>query len=141
MTDTAWNGNVVLSDGGGEQASLALDPQGRPRMAFRTSSGELGYEWCDEACESPEGAWGATYVEGQMELVEARQTALPFTCDGELWNGQGPQLTLLPDGAPLVTYDLSVQGRCLYEDRDEPDVTYYNFHEIWHGARMLVFRP
>jgi hypothetical protein len=141
LTDAAWNGTVVVGEGNGEGASLALDAEGQPRLAFLTASSELGYAWCDEGCETPDGAWTATLVEGQSDLTGVRPTALPLTCDGELWNGLAPQLSLRPDGQPLVTYDLTVQGRCLYEDRDEPDVTYYDFHEIWHGARMLAFAP
>ena len=42
-------------------------------------------------------------MEAQADLMAVRPTALPFTCDGELWNGLAPQLTLGPDGQPLVT--------------------------------------
>ncbi|EYD75245.1 hypothetical protein Rumeso_03156 [Rubellimicrobium mesophilum DSM 19309] len=140
LADSAWNGSVIANESIGEGASLALDAEGRPRMAFLNASSELGYAWCDEACETPDGVWDAVFVEGQSDLTGVRPTALPFTCDGELWNGLAPQLTLLPDGAPMVTYDLTVQGRCLYHEEGRPeDEIDYSFHEIWHGARMVAF--
>ena len=142
LSENSWNGNVVANEGHGQGASLALDAEGRPRMAFLNASSELGFAWCDEACETPEGAWDATLVEGQGDLQPVRPTALPFTCDGELWHGLAPQLTLQGDGRPLVTYDLSVEGRCLYhEDGTPDDEILYNFHQLWRGARLLDFAP
>jgi hypothetical protein len=81
-------------------------------------------------------------VEGQGELSTERPTALPFTCDGELWNGVSPQIALTAEGRPVVAYDVSVQGRCLYHEDGTPetDVT-YEFHEIWRGARVVTFAP
>ena len=52
----------MLGQGDGEEASLALDAEGHPRLAFLSASHELGYAWCDDACETPEGAWQAALV-------------------------------------------------------------------------------
>jgi hypothetical protein len=131
----------VVGEGHGEMAALALDPDGHPRMAFRTSGGELAYAWCDESCESlDQTGWQATLVEGQGDLSAARPVALPFTCDGEVWEGLAPQMALLPDGRALVAYDVSVEGRCLYQEFGEPEIT-YEFHQLWRGARMVTFAP
>ena len=139
-SDEAWNGNAVVGDGHGEMADLTLDALGRPRMAFRTSDGSLGYAWCDEACETAGTAWNGHFVEGQAELSPERPTALPFTCDGEVWEGLGPQLLLGSDGQPVVAYDVSVEGRCLYREFGEPEIT-YEFHPLWRGARLVSFAP
>lgn len=141
-SDQVWNGSAVIAgEGHGEMAALALDASGNPRLAFRTSSGELGYAWCDEACTTPEtAAWQATFVEGQADLSVERPTALPFTCDGELWEGLAPQLALGSDGRPLVAYDVSVEGRCLYQEFGDPQIT-YDFHQLWRGARLVTFQP
>ncbi len=141
-SDEAWNGTIVATDAHGEAAGLALTAEGHPRLALLTAGAELAYAWCDESCETPEGAWDATMVEGQGELSTERPTALPFTCDGELWNGVSPQIALTAEGRPVVAYDVSVQGRCLYHEDGKPetDVT-YEFHEIWRGARVVTFAP
>jgi hypothetical protein len=86
-------------------------------MAFLNDGAELAFAWCDENCESQDGgAWGGRVVETQTELSAERPTAIPFTCDAELWNGLAPQLALTAEGRPVVAYDVSVQSRCLYHD-------------------------
>lgn len=139
-SDQDWNGSVIVPDGHGEMAALALDAEGRPRMAFRSAGGELGYAWCDEGCTTPEGDWQAVLAEGTAELSAERPTALPFTCDGEVWEALAPQLALGGDGRPLVAYDVSVEGRCLYQEFGEPEIT-YEFHPLWRGARLVALTP
>jgi hypothetical protein len=141
-TDDAWSGTVVVGEGHGEMVDLELTPEGHPRMAFRTNGGELAFSSCDSACETQDQAvWTSDLIEGQGELSTERPTALPFTCDGEVWEGIGPQLLLPADGRPLLAYDVSVEGRCLYEDYQQPDVTFYDFHGIYRGARLVQFTP
>ena len=94
----------------------------------------------DEACETAGTAWKGLFVEGQGELSLERPTALPCTCDGEVWEGLGPQLLLGSEGQPMIAYDVSVEGRCLYKEFGEPEIT-YEFHPLWRGARLVSFAP
>lgn len=141
-SDEVWSGTVVVGEGHGEMADLELTPEGHPRMAFRTSGGELGYLACDTACETQDQAvWTSNLIEGQGDLATERPTALPITCDGEVWEGISPQLLLPADGRPIVAYDVAVEGRCLYEYVDDPNEVFYDFHEIYRGARLVRFAP
>ncbi len=141
-SDEAWTGTVVVGEGHGEMVDLELTFEGHPRMAFRTNGGELAFSSCDTACETQDKAvWVSDLVEGQDDLSIERPTALPFTCDGEVWEGIGPQLLLPSDGRPLVAYDVSVEGRCLYEDIEQPAEVFYDFHGLWRGARLVSFAP
>ncbi|TNC63986.1 hypothetical protein [Rubellimicrobium roseum] len=138
----AWTGTVVVGEGHGEMVDLELTPEGHPRMAFRTNGGELAFSTCDTACETQDQAvWASNLIEGQGDLANERPTALPFTCDGEVWEGIGPQLLLPADDRPLVAYDVSVEGRCLYEDYQQPNEVFYDFHGLWRGARIVSFAP
>ncbi|HVG49444.1 MAG TPA: hypothetical protein VM899_15075 [Rubellimicrobium sp.] len=141
-SDQAWTGSVVVAEGHGEMADLELTSEGHPRLAFRTNGGELAFSTCDTACETQDQAvWTSTLVEGQGDLSTERPTALPFTCDGEVWEGIALQLLLQPEGRPLVAYDVSVEGRCLYEDIEQPAEVVYDFHGLWRGARLVQFAP
>jgi hypothetical protein len=128
-SDQAWSGNSILGEGHGEMADLELDAEGRPRAAFRTSDGSLGYVWCDADCEVAGTPWDGLLIEGQAQLSGERPTALPFTCDGEIWEGLSPQLLLGAEGRPMVAYDVSVEARCLYQEFGDPQIT-YEFHPI-----------
>ena len=134
-SDQGWAGNVVAA-GHGEAPALALDAEGRPRTAFLMGDGDLGYGWCDEACEVLDTAWATTRVEGGEELAVERPTALPFTCDGEVWEGLAPQLAFEPGGRAVVAYDVAVEARCLYQEVGDPQVT-AEFHPLWRGVRAV----
>jgi hypothetical protein len=143
VSDQPWFGTVIATGAVGEAAALAFTPEGYPRMAFLNDGAELAFAWCDENCESQDGgAWGGRVVETQTELSAERPTAIPFTCDAELWNGLAPQLALTAEGRPVVAYDVSVQSRCLYHEWGAPEheIT-YEFHETWRGARMVTLPP
>ena len=47
-----------------------------------------------------------------------------------------PALALSGD-TPWFTYDLTVNGRCLYKDFQEPIPTAV-FNEIWRGSRVVT---
>jgi hypothetical protein len=109
-------------------------------VAFLMDGGDVAFWWCDEACEVADSAWQVNRVEGGQELAQERPTALPFTCDGEVWEGLAPTLALDPEGQPLVAYDVSVEARCLYQEVGDPEVT-ASFHPLWRGARLVGFDP
>lgn len=132
-----WFGYPLgLGEGVGEGPSLALDGDGAVHMAFVTGGLDLGYATCTSDCENPDGApWDARLAEAEGAAASARPTALPYTCDGEVWNAMAPSLTLV-GRHPLIGYDISVEARCLYKEFGRPEVT-YQFHEIWRGARLI----
>jgi hypothetical protein len=143
VSDEPWFGTVIATDAVGESAALAITPEGRPRIAFLNDGAELGYAWCDKRCETQEGgAWDGFVVETQATLSAERPTAIPLSCDAELWNGVAPHLALGPEGRPVVAYDVSVQSRCLYREWGAPGHEIgYEFHEAWRGARVVTFTP
>jgi len=66
-----------------------------------------------------------------------RPQAMPFHCDGEVWNGVMPSLAL-SDTTATIGYDIVVNARCLYKDYQDP-VPSYTFHELFHGTRVASF--
>lgn len=133
-SDTSWGGHGLTAKGDGEAPDLALTADGKPRIAFLGSSGDLGYLSCDDACESDAGRWPLTLQESTGDAAADRPTALPYTCDAELWAGSIPRLALAGE-TPWFAYDLVVEARCLYKEFGEPEIT-YQFHELWRGSRL-----
>ena len=139
-SDTGWAGWLVQSGSFGESPALAIDAAGRPRIAFLSPDALPVIAACNEDCQGDAPDWSALVFEGEPDMAADRPTALPFTCDGELWNALSPDLALGPDGRAHVAYDVSVQARCLYQEFMEPEIT-YEFHEIWRGARLATLPP
>jgi hypothetical protein len=133
-SDANWNGHGLTAEGDGEAPDLALTPAGHPRIAFLGEQGDLGYLACDTACESSTGQWSLALQDATTDAAADRPTALPFTCDAEIWQGFLPRLALAGD-APWFAYDLVVEARCLYQEVGDPLVT-YEFHELWRGSRL-----
>ncbi|MGD9738040.1 MAG: hypothetical protein AB7O56_13325 [Bauldia sp.] len=133
--EESWSGSVIYRDGFGEGAAIALDAEGRPRIAFLSPDALPVLAACDVDCEGDGATWNGVVFEAEEDMAADRPTAIPFTCDGELWNTVSPDLALGPNGEVFVAYDVSVQARCLYREFLEPEIT-YEFHEIWHGARI-----
>lgn len=139
--DESWGGWVVQGEGShGESPALAIDAAGRPRIAFLTSRALPALAACDRDCEGEAPEWSAWEFEAEPDMAADRPTAIPFTCDAELWNAMSPDLALGPDGSVHVAYDVSVQARCLYQEFMDPQIT-YEFHEIWRGVRLAALPP
>jgi len=132
-----WFGYPLgLGDGIGESPSIKLDGSGIPHIAFTTDGFELGYTSCTTDCENSEAArWTSDFAERAETAASDRPTAIPFSCDGEVWNGMAPSLALAA-GKPVIGYDLAVEARCLYKEWGKPQIV-YEFHEIWRGSRVL----
>ncbi|MGV3490800.1 MAG: hypothetical protein ACO1OG_05690 [Devosia sp.] len=129
-----WYGHGLTAKGDGEAPDLALTAAGKPRLAFLGESGDLGYLSCDIDCESDTGRWSLALQDSTADAAADRPTALPYTCDAELWHGMLPRLALASD-TPWFAYDLVVEARCLYKEFGEPEIT-YQFHELWRGTRL-----
>jgi len=133
--DKSWNDSTVQPGKGiGEGADLILDPKGRPRIAMFTSDGQIAISVCNANCESDEPVWKSNLVEAMSVPEKERPQAMPLYCDGEVWNGSMPQLTL-DEKTATIGYDIIVSTRCLYKDYQDP-VPSYTFHELYHGTRV-----
>lgn len=133
-SDTNWHGHAVTATGDGESPDLAFTADGHPRIAFLGQYGDLGTLSCDVDCESDPGQWTLKLQDASADAAKDRPTALPFTCDGEVWNGMIPRIAVA-NGKSWFAYDLVDSGRCLYKEYGDP-VTYAEFHELWRGARL-----
>jgi hypothetical protein len=116
-TDPAgWAGaDTELPLGGaGGALSLALDPQGLPRLAVTVSRG-MGFAWCDADCTGASGTWTLATVDDASILPT---DALPAGCTYPGWFfgdnilGTGVSLALGPTGNPSLAYDASQTRYC-----------------------------
>ena len=114
--------------------SFPLDAQGHPRAVWITRDGELGYAACDVACESDNGQWRITTLETAAAMEQANPQAIPYNCDGALWQGIAPTLALDSAGNPRIAYDVQVDARCYYADPNDPQNPTYHFERVWNGA-------
>jgi hypothetical protein len=137
--EDAWNGNIVgWQKGAGESPDLEINGRGQPRIGVLTINSDLAVVSCEEKCETSDGKWDAAYVEETTAAAADRPTAIPFHCDGELWQGFMPRLALVGD-TPWFAYDLVVEARCLYKEIGDPDPRPTAvFHEIWRGSRLAT---
>jgi hypothetical protein len=84
---------------------LALDAQGRPRLAFMMAEG-LGYGWCNGQCESDAGVWQTGVVESNDSLAENFEVLPIHKCTVSKWiNGNRAWLVMDKDGNPRLAYD------------------------------------
>lgn len=139
MEATSWYFDFVgLESQEGESPDLELNAQGQPRIAWMAYNGDLGYSWCNSACQSENGAWNNQIVETEDELRQAFPQAIPAHCDADIWEGLAPVLSLDRNGNPRIAYDVPVEARCLYDpgDGSEP---YQRFMPVWRAARLTYF--
>lgn len=136
-TEDGWSANAVNPGKGiGEGTYLALDQKGLPHIAMLTADGQAALARCTGGCETDAPQWTSVLAEEIAVPQKERPQALPFHCDGEVWNGFLPSLAL-SEGAATIGYDIVVEARCLYKDFDEP-VPSSTFHEIFRGSRVAV---
>ncbi|HMN27191.1 MAG TPA: hypothetical protein PKE45_03480 [Caldilineaceae bacterium] len=90
----------------GHHVDLALDGQGRPRLAYSGGNDSLGYSWCDQNCETDNTAWQHRVAETK-EALSDDYAILPIRrCTISAWlNGVRPSLALDPQGNPRIAYD------------------------------------
>lgn len=138
-SDANWYGNIRgWEKASGEAPDLEINGRGQPRIATVSQHGDIAVIHCDDDCESDESEWTADLVDATASFQADRPTALPFHCDGEIWQGFMPRLTLRGD-TPWFAYDIVVEARCLYEEIGDPDPRPTAvFHEIWRGSRLAT---
>lgn len=121
----------------GQNADLALDRQGRPRMAYKTSAG-LGYAWCDVACQSGGAQWKRTVVETSAALKQDFPVAHPTSCDPAVWTDPIPALALDAQGQPRIAYDNLAAAKCYYTKPGDPN-TYSRVEKLFRAVRWVYF--
>lgn len=140
-----WSFSRVLGvQGDGQGADVALDAQGRPRIAWIDADGDLGYAWCDSGCASEGAAWRQQVVETEAQLRQEQPQAIPPHCRNDLWSGLAPVLALDAAGSPRIVYDVAVSADCYYDTTpgDPSDPPEVRFEPIWRGVHLTFFpRP
>jgi hypothetical protein len=121
----------------GQNADLALDAQGRPRMAYRTSAG-LGYAWCNQSCTTGGAQWQRQVVETSAKLQQEFPVDWPLTCDPSAWTDPIPSLALDAAGNPRIAYDNLSISKCYYTKPGDPN-TYSRIEKLWRSVRWLHF--
>lgn len=103
----AWQATAIgLPSGAGEAPALALDQQGRPRIAFMTHDQGLGYSWCNTDCESTSGVWQHGVAESNNALSSDYDVLPIHRCTVSTWfTGVRPALVLDGQGNPRIAYD------------------------------------
>ncbi|MCL4489187.1 MAG: hypothetical protein M1570_13805 [Chloroflexi bacterium] len=86
---------------------LALDAQGRPRMAYRDVVNDgLGYAWCNANCTSGAASWQHTLAESDLILAAEFNPPIPANCTASTWaDGYRPSLALNSAGNPRVGHE------------------------------------
>mgnify|MGYP000845570291 CR=1 FL=1 len=102
----SWSGiDLGLPDMAGEDVDMALDGQGRPRMAFTSHDQGLGLAWCDGGCESG-AAWQSRLADPSGALADDFDVLPARRCTVSTWfTGVRPSLALDAQGHPRIGYD------------------------------------
>jgi hypothetical protein len=118
-TKDNWQGTVVSNhDRISAGLDLALDANGRPRLAY-TLDYNIGLAYCDDAhCGGPEANWDLTKVELGSD-IPPDDIFLWENCTVAAWFLHSPSVALTRDGKPRIGY----QARDISGGYDLPDPT------------------
>jgi hypothetical protein len=138
LTAAGWQRKAIdLEVSQGQNADLALDTQGRPRMAYKINSG-LGYAWCNTACETAGAQWQRKVIETSAELQQDFPVPWPTSCDPSVWTDPIPALALDAQGLPRIAYDNLSVAKCYYTKPGDPN-TYSKIEKLFRAVRWLYF--
>lgn len=136
LNPASWNRvNLGLPTGAGDGVDLVLDSQERPRMAYLMGE-DLHYSSCDGGCDNADN-WKHRELDTTGQMEADFPVPLPITCDAGVWDTSSPVLAFDPNNNPHIAYDGSYKARCLYQDPNDPNNTYYEFREIKHAVRVV----
>lgn len=136
-----WNGlDLGLGFGNGQEPDLALDAQGRPRIAYALSNGGLGYSWCNANCESAASDWQHRTLESEPDLQAAWPVAHPPHCDAGIWSSLTPVLVLDGAGQPHVAFDATYHARCWYDENPNDNIPPNSrMEQVMRAVRVIIF--
>ncbi|MFV9507019.1 MAG: hypothetical protein AB4911_20915 [Oscillochloridaceae bacterium umkhey_bin13] len=135
-----WEGyELAAGQGSGSYAALALDAQGRPRLVYTDGVANLGYAWCDNACERANHQWRFTQAEdSNVILRELNVPILPECVRGGWFSGKRPTLVLDAQGHPRIGYDAEFRMECK-RFPDDPNSTLTFVETKWWTSRFAFF--
>lgn len=122
----------------GQEPDLELDSAGRPHIAYAFFlQGGLGYALCEANCEGTNPQWRHQVVESRTDLQAAWSVAHPPHCSGGLWDGLTPTLSLNPQGAAHIAYDVTYYARCHYRDDGQWE-EWSEMNLVWRAVRVRI---
>ena len=133
-TDSAnWNSSDInLPANLARGPDLALDSQGRPRIAYHDDvNSVVGYAWCNVNCSTESAGWQHTTPEANSALALDFSPPIPISCSLGYWfSGNRPSLALSSAGNPRIGHEAAFWsgGTCI---TDKPTfravrLTYFN---------------
>jgi hypothetical protein len=130
---TQWDSEGLLSENG-HSPTLALDADGRPRIAYRDSKGfALGYIWCNGQCESSQGEWRGGVLEAANVLAQDFSIPVLPNCELAHWfGGFKPALALDTAGNPRIIYEAAQYQRCTNSRATDSTI-----QKTWNAVRLL----
>jgi hypothetical protein len=135
-----WAGDTLdFGQGSGASAAIALDAQGRPRIAFRDGAANLGYAWCDADCEGEGAQWKKLLAEDSNSILEELNVPILPTCVRGGWFG-GMRISLALDAAgnPRIGSDAEFKMECKrYPDDPRNPATFVETK--WWTSRFVFF--
>jgi hypothetical protein len=147
LTIENWDGvSLVLTNApGGRHPALALDPQGRPHIAYEyvgSSRNGLGYLRCTSDCytlsTAHTGVWEDTVVEDNVTLLEEYPLAVPGGCKDPAWlTGLRPVLALDSQGRARFVFEADGYNYCNKGTLENPSWVYGQY---WGTSRLIFER-
>ncbi|HEU5090588.1 MAG TPA: hypothetical protein VFT99_24210 [Roseiflexaceae bacterium] len=138
----AWqnlNFNPDVPHNVGQGADLALDSQGRPRIAHLVNNGALAFSWCDGAClQAPN--WRHVVAEDTPALDADGNVIIPTSCVQGVWDNYGASLVLDANDDIRIAYNASYQAQCPNLPPEPGDPPTNSFQEVAHSVRVF-FSP
>ncbi|MEZ4736577.1 MAG: hypothetical protein R3E79_56545 [Caldilineaceae bacterium] len=130
MTAFNWQAmELGLDAHNGGAPDLALDSQGRPRLAYvHGESSGIGYSWCDANCTSYTAhAWQHGVVETGSQVQREWPIDPPAGCAAGEWHSLTPTLALSAMDEVQVAYDAAYIAHCTTDE------------VLMRTGRLLVF--
>jgi hypothetical protein len=140
LNPNSWFQQALLTNPDGENPDLALDTQGRPRIAYNMPGGKgLGYVWCDTACDTAAG-WSTTVAESSALLDATFPLPTNPVCTRVSWAGAGQaRIALDAAGNAYVGYVAQRLVRCLSSTTTPPGTPPSTYVSQLRYARFSFF--
>lgn len=131
--------DVGMPQGHGQDPDLEVDAQGRPRIAWTTGLGNVGFSYCNTACTSAE-SWTNLYFSDEHDATwrQALPQALPSNCTDDVWKAKNTVLSVDSADVLNIAFDVEVNARCVEKTPGDP-TPYIRYRRIWDSVRHISF--